>query len=67
MALRRRICVACGVDWFITVDSLVLPSGYTDFFAGKSRRCSDRILCPRRCASVADDYATAPVGRPYFQ
>ena len=25
MALRWRICLACGVDWFIAVDPLVLP------------------------------------------
>src|SRR5712671_1904907 len=61
MALRWRICVACGVDWFIAVDSLVLPPGHTDFFASKPGRCSDRILCPRGCASVADDYAAPPV------
>jgi Predicted hydrolase (metallo-beta-lactamase superfamily) len=66
MALRWRICVACGVDRFIAVDSLVLSTWSHRFLSGKPRRCSDRILCPRRCASVADDYAVPPVGRFVF-
>src|SRR6478672_8716125 len=60
MALRWRICVASSMDRFIAVHSLVLPSDHADFFAGKPRRCSDRILCPRHCAFVADDYAAPP-------
>src|SRR5213596_2253179 len=60
MALRWRICVACGVDWFIAAHSLVLPPGHTHFFSGKPRRCSDRILCARGRASVADDTPLLP-------
>ena len=67
MALRWGSCVACSVDWFVAVNSLVFPPAHTDFFAGKPRRCSDRILCPRRCPSVANHYAASPVGRSCFQ